>query len=403
MAEDSGVSTAEPYVLPTARPRPFDLPPDLARVRAEQPLQRLAYPDGHVGWLVTSYALARTVLDEPRFSARLDLKRSPVERPGSTAFMGRTAPPGMFIGMDPPEHTRYRSLLTRVFSARRMKELSPRIEQIVDQRLDAMEAAGPPADLVPAFSLPVPVEVISELMGAPEAQREALERNAATFVSLNATPEQVGAAIGEISGSLMELVRQKRKAPGNDVLSDLTESDLTDEELVGIAMLLLAAGHETTANMLALGTYALLREEDQRAALTADPGLLDNAVEELMRYLTVVQYSPTRAPLEDTELDGQLIKAGETITVSLPAANRDPERFENPEKLDVTAPPTAHLAFGHGLHLCLGQQLARIEMRIGFQKLFARFPGLRLAAAPEEIPMREDMNTYGVHRLPVAW
>jgi cytochrome P450 len=402
MPEDD-IAIAEPFVMPTSRSRPFDPPLDLARVRAEQPLCRLAYPDGHEGWLVTSYALARTVLDDPRFSARLDLKRSPVERPGSTAFMGTTAPPGMFIAMDPPQHTRYRRLLTSVFTARRMKELRPRIEEIVDECLAAMLEQGPPVDLVPVFALPVPVLVISELIGAPATQREAIERNAATFVSLDATPDQVRQAMGEIAGSLKELVQYKRAHPAQDVLSVLTESDLDDGELVNIAMLLLAAGHETTANMLALGTYALLTHPDQWRALHSDPSLIDNAVEELLRYLTVVQYSPTRAPLEDVELAGQIIKSGETIAISLPAANRDPERFPNPDILDVASPMTPHVAFGHGVHQCLGQQMARLEMKVGFEKLTRRFPDLRLAVPAEDIPMREDMNTYGVHRLPVAW
>jgi cytochrome P450 len=309
----------------------------------------------------------------------------------------------MFIGMDPPEHTRYRRLLTSVFTARRMKELKPRIEEIVDECLDAMQEQGPPLDLVPTFALPVPVLVISELIGAPRTQREAIERNAATFVSLDATPDQVRQAMGEITGSLKELVQHKRAHPAQDVLSVLTESDLDDSELINIAMLLLAAGHETTANMLALGTYALLSHADQWNALRSDPSLIDNAVEELLRYLTVVQYSPTRAPIEDVELAGQTIKAGETIAISLPAANRDPDRFPAPDTLDVTSPMTPHIAFGHGLHQCLGQQMARLEMRVGFEKLIRRFPNLRIAAPAEDIPMREDMNTYGVHRLPVAW
>jgi cytochrome P450 len=383
--------------LPTSRSGPFDPPADLAK----EPLRRLAYPDGHVGWLVTDYALARAVLADSRFSARAELRRTPVHRPGIGAIIGKPAPPGMFIIMDPPDHTRYRRLLTAQFTVRRMKQLEPRITRIVDEHLDAMAEAGAPADLVSAFALPIPSLVICELLGVPYADRAEFQEASAVVASLTASEEKAAEALRSIGAFLGDLIRRKRAEPADDLLSGLiTGGELTDEELANIAILLLVAGHETTANMLALGTFALLQHPDQVAAIQSS---VDNVVEELLRYLTIAQFGAVRAALEDVEVGGEVIRAGESVTISLSAANRDPARFDDPDTLDVTQPATGHLAFGHGVHQCLGQQLARIEMRIGYAALFRRFPTLRLAVAPEEVPMRDDMSVYGVHRLPVAW
>jgi cytochrome P450 len=208
----------------------------------------------------------------------------------------------------------------------------------------------------------------------------------------------------DLLGYLRELVDHRRAEPGDDLISALTSTrQLTKEEITGVAMLLLVAGHETTANMLALGTFTLLRNPAQLAALRDDPSLASAAVEELLRYLTIVHLGPVRAAREDVEVGGHMIKAGESVTLSLAAANRDPERFEAPDILDVRRQAVGHLAFGHGIHQCLGQQLARVEMRIAYPALLRRFPGLRLAVPAEEVATRSHMAIYGVHRLPVAW
>ncbi|HZN19878.1 MAG TPA: cytochrome P450 [Micromonosporaceae bacterium] len=399
MAE--AVST--PIKLPTARSTIFDPPDELGRLREEQPVTPLAYVDGHVGWLVTSYSAARVVLDDPRFSARQELRHSPIPHPFAEE-KPTPAQPGFFIRMDPPEHTRYRRLLTGQFTVRRMRQLEPRIQRFTDERLDAMEQAGPPVDLVQEFALPIPSLVICDLLGVPYADRERFQRDSETVLALNVDKEEIFKAIASIGGYLHQLVQTKRAEPADDMLSGLVQSgELTDEEVTNIAHLLLVAGYETSANMLALGTYALLRHPEQLAALRADPSLIDGAVEELLRYVTITQFGTMRVALEDVELDGQLVKAGETVLVSLPAANRDPAQFPDPDKLDLSRPPTGHLALGHGVHLCIGQELARIEMRIGYRALFDRFPQLRLAAEPEDIPMRHDRGIYGVHKLPVAW
>lgn len=392
-----------PIELPTTRTDPFDPPEELQRLRAERPITRLAFPDGHVGWLVTSHSAARAVLADPRFSARQELRHVPFRHPFAEE-KPTPAQPGFFIRMDPPDHTRYRRLLTGGFTVRRMKQLQPRIQQITDERLDEMAQARPPVDLVQAFALPIPSLVICELLGVPYADRERFQADSKTMLTLDAGRERVYAAFADISVYLHELVLAKRAEPADDLLSGLAQGgELTDEELTGIAFLLLVAGHETTANMLALGTYTLLRHPDQLAALRADPSLVEGAVEELLRYLTIIQFGAMRAALTDVELEGQHIRAGETLVVSLPAANRDPEQFGDPDTLAIRRSTTGHLAFGHGVHQCLGQQLARMEMRIAYPALFDRFPALRLAIPADEVPVRDDMAIYGVHRLPVAW
>ncbi|MGW7578660.1 cytochrome P450 [Streptomyces sp. NPDC054765] len=394
--------SCDPVKLPTARPAgcPFDPPAGLAALRTERPLTRMRYPDGHMGWLATGYSAVRAVHADPRFSSRYELMHYPFEG-GYTGELP-PAPVGDLTGLDAPEHTRYRRLLMGKFTVRRMRRLTARVEEITAGHLDAMERRGPALDLVEAYAKPLPALMICELLGVPYAGLDVFQRHTGTVMTQSATEEEVAAAMTALHGILAELVAAKRAEPTDDLLSDLTTSDLTDEELAGIGAFLLAAGLETTANMLALGTFALLSNPDQLAALRTEPDLADQAVEELLRYLSIA-HSGARTALADVGLDGQLIKAGETVTLSIDAANRDPERFPDPDTLDLHRKATGHLAFGHGIHQCLGQQLARVEMRVAVPALFARFPTLRLAVPPGEVPLREGMSIYGVHQLPVTW
>ncbi|OLF09087.1 cytochrome [Actinophytocola xinjiangensis] len=393
-----------PVTMPRERTDPFDPPAELSRLRDQDALHRLSYPDGHVGWLVTQHSLVRTVMSDPRFSARAELRRLPVRRPSADLVVGKPAPPGMFIMLDPPDHTHYRRMLTGQFTVRKMQLLEPRVTRIVEDHLDAMAASGGPVDLVQAFALPVPSLVICELLGVPYTDREEFQGYSATLASLATTAEEGTAAMEGLFGYLRDLIDRKRSAPADDLISDLIAAgELNEEELVNISAMMLIAGHETTANMLSLGTFTLLTHPEQRAAMLAGQAEVNNAVEELLRYLTIIQYGTVRTALEDVELAGRTIRAGDGLTLALPVANRDPDRFDNAHEFDVTRPATGHLAFGHGVHQCIGQQLARVEMRIAFAALFTRFPTLRLDAEPSQIPLRDDMNIYGVHRLPVAW
>jgi cytochrome P450 len=388
--------------LPINRPTgcPFDPPAELARLREEQPLRRMTYPDGHVGWLATGYSTVRAIFADPRFSARYELMHYPL--PGGPEGGLPPAPVGDMTGMDAPEHTRYRKLLAGKFTVRRMRALTDRVEEITAQHLDAMEREGGPVDLVQAFAQPIPALMICELLGVPSSERETFQRQTHTITDLRATDEERHAAMTGMAEYLRALVPAKRAEPTDDLLSDLTTSDLTDEELTGLGAFLLGAGLDTTANMIAHGTFALLSNPDQFAALRDDPDLAGPAVEELMRYLTIAHTS-IKSALEDVELDGQLIKAGETVTMSMEAANRDPLRFPDPDSLDLHRKATGHLGFGHGIHQCLGQQLARVEMCVALPALVTRFPTLRLAVPADEVPLRTFSNIYGVRRLPVTW
>lgn len=385
--------------LPTERQAacPFDPPAELLDARRHGPISRYTHPGGKPGWLITGYDLVRSVLADPRFSSRKELMNL-------VDFELPPAPPGEFLLMDDPQHRRYRQPLAGRFTVRRMRLLTERIEQITADCLDAMEKAGPPTDLVTAFAKPIPTIVICELLGVPYEDRGSFQEQIDTFMGGATSDEELIAAYTATQEYLARLVAAKRANPTDDVLSELTDSDLTDEELKGISLILLAAGFDTTANMLSLGTYALLQNPAQLAALRADPALTDGAVEELLRYLSVAK-TFMRTALEDVEVGGQMIEAGTTVVLSYNTANRDPERFADPHVLDLRRQDTGgHLAFSHGIHQCLGQQLARVEMRVAFRALLDRFPTLRLAVPAEEVALRpETADIYGVKSLPVTW
>jgi cytochrome P450 len=396
-----------PQGLPMERDAgPFDPPRDITRLREARPVSPMAFPDGHEGWLVTGYDAVRQLMADTRFSSRQDIGvlHMPYETPGiPVATEPSPQIPGMFISMDPPDHSRMRKRLTGAFTVKRMKQLEDRITEVVERQLDELAKLTPPIDLVKEFALPVPSLVICELLGVPYADRETFQVNSAKFLEKDVTLEEKMGAYGALTRFLAELVTGKRAEPGDDILSDLARhDDLTIEELTGAAFLLLLAGHETTANMLALGTFALLEHPSQLAELRADTALLPDAVEELLRYLSIADIF-FRYATEDIELGGETIPEGSTVIVSLLAANHDPQRFENPDTLDIHRKARGHLSFGHGVHQCLGQQLARIEMRAGFEALLRRFPTLSLAIPAEEVKLKTDMNIYGVHALPVTW
>ncbi|GAA0284751.1 cytochrome P450 [Streptomyces polychromogenes] len=384
--------------MPTERRAgcPFDPPAELSEARRHGPISRFTHAGGRPGWLITGYDLVRSVLADPRFSSRKELMNI-------ADFELPPAPPGEFLLMDEPQHGRYRKPLVGKFTVRRMRLLTERIERITAECLDAMEAAGPSADLVTAFAKPIPTIVICEILGVPYEDRASFQEQIDAFMGGEVSDEELIAAYTATQEYLARLVAAKRANPTDDVLSELTDGDLTDEELKGISLILLAAGFDTTANMLSLGTFALLSNPDQLAALRADPSLTDGAVEELLRYLSVAK-TFHRTALEDVEVGGRTIEAGTTVVLSFNTANRDPERFADPDVLDIRRPYDGHLAFSHGIHQCLGQQLARVEMRVAFRALLERFPTLRLAVPADEVRLRpETADIYGVKSLPVTW
>ncbi|MEO3892591.1 cytochrome P450 [Nonomuraea sp. B5E05] len=394
-----------PWTARISRLSPFDPPGIFARLRNERPLRPMIFADGHPGWLATGYDVVRAILADGRFSIRRELAHPPVMMPNSNAQAVFTAPapPGMFVRMDPPEHTRYRKLLAGEFTVRRMRGLEERIAEATHGCLDDMEKSGPPADLVTALCVPVPALLICELLGLPSPTIPTFRQAADTALDADSTEEQVQQAYATMLGLFPPLIASKREHPTGDVYSGVINSgSLSDEELASIGLLLFAAGYETTSSMLALGTFALLKHPHQLQALRRDPSLIDNTVEELLRYLTGPS-GMLRTALEDVEVGGELIKKGQTVELLVGAANHDPARFQHPHELDITRPARGHLAFGHGIHQCLGQQLARVELRVVMQALFTRLPRLRLAAPAQEIPMKDDSAFFGPKCLPVQW
>ena len=313
---------------------------------------------------------------------------------------------GNLLGLDPPEHQRLRRMLTPEFTIRRMKRLEPRIVEIVDAQLDAMESTGPPADLVSSFALPIPSLVICELLGVPYEDREDFQQRSTRQLDLSLPISERLELVRRGREYMASLVKRSRRHPGEDILGMLVRDhghELTNDELVGVASLLLLAGHETTSNMLGLGTLALLRHPDQLAAVRDDPDAIGPAVEELLRWLSIVQSAIPRITTTDVEVAGVLIPAGQLVFVSLPSGNRDPDFIDSAEELDIRRGAPGHLAFGHGVHHCLGAPLARMEMRAAFPALLQRFPALALAEDFDDVQFRSFHFIYGLKSLAVKW
>lgn len=384
----------------------FGPAPELSALREER-VSRVSTPFGVDAWMVTRYADIREVLsDAERFPIAI---RGLAQLPGApemTEEQHARLRAGNLLQMNPPDHTRVRRLLAPEFTLRRMRRLEPRVARIVADHLDAMEAAGSPADFIRSFALPIPSLVICELLGVPYEDREGFQRRTSRMIDMLTPPEEAVALQLESRAYMAELVAREQADPGDDLIGTLVREhgdELTADELVGVGGLLLLAGHETTSNMLALGTLALLRHPEQLEFLRKEPSRIDAAIEELLRWLSIVHSGTLKLTSTEVEIAGQRIGPGELVVCALPAGNRDPELIDDPDRLDLSRGEPGHLAFGHGVHQCLGQQLARSEMRVGFASLLRRLPGLRLAVPADEVPLRTDMAIYGVHRLPVTW
>ncbi|MDD7919408.1 cytochrome P450 [Actinomycetospora callitridis] len=374
--------------------------PETQAARDEAGLIAIRTGFGTPARLVTRYADVREVLGDAERFTNTGLPRLPMPEDGIDPRAGN------LLATDPPEHTRLRRLLTGEFTVKRIRRLEPRIVEIVDDHLDAMAAAGPPADLVSVFALPVPSLVICELLGVPYDDRAEFQGRAARQVDLSLPLEERGRVAAESRTYMGELVDRARTEPGDDMLGMLVREhgdDLARSELIGIASLLLIAGHETTANMLGLGTLALLRAPEQLALVRDEPGAVAPAIEELLRFLSVVHSGIPRTVRHDTTVGDVPVAAGEVLVLSLPAANRDPAAVEHPDDLDVTRTIAPHVAFGHGVHHCLGAPLARAEMAVAFPALFRRFPTLAPGIPFEEIEFRSATIVHGLRALPVTW
>ncbi|MGH3638593.1 MAG: cytochrome P450 [Mycobacterium sp.] len=385
----------------------LDPTPELGRIRETTGVREVINAFGMKVHLVTRHDDVKAVLS--------DYEHFSNARPPGFVIPGAPVMPeeeqasaraGNLLGLDPPEHQRLRRMLTPEFNFRRIKRMEPRITEIVEDHLDAMEAAGAPADLVQHFALPIPSLVICELLGVPYSDRAEFQTRSGRQLDLSLPITERMELQRQGREYMHSLVDSARSHPGDDILGTLVRehgNELTDDELVGIAGLLLLAGHETTSNMLGLGTLALLRHPDQLIAVRDDPDAVGPAVEELLRWLSIVQTSIPRITTADVEIAGVPIPAGQLVFASLPAGNRDPEFTHEPDVLDIRRGAPGHLAFGHGVHHCLGAPLARMEMRIAWPALFRRFPGLALAEDFEDVQFRSFHFIYGLRSLLVRW
>ncbi|WP_190155845.1 cytochrome P450 [Streptomyces litmocidini] len=395
--------------LPVDRPTAVDPSPAFRRLRTEAPVTPLAFPDGPAGWLVTRYDDVRAALADPRLGSRRPHLNSHVRASLITPQEMTAVRLSDLLTSDPPEHTRLRRLVNRQFTTRRMKALAPRIQEIVDDHLDTLADAPQPADLMTTVALPVPSLVISELLGVPFADHDRYQRLTRELLSLDRTREQLLASKAEMKAYLQGLVHAKRAEPGDDVLSGLVRAQeagtpLTDDEIASLGQLILIAGHETTANVLGLAVFLLLRPPRLWDTVRDRPELVDGVIEETLRYATVLQFGLLRVAREPLSIAGRSIQAGDRVVLHLPAANRDDERFPDPDRFCPRRPDAArHLGFGHGPHHCPGDELARTELRILLTTLLRRFPDLRLATGPDEIRTHEHRVVHGIAELPVTF
>jgi hypothetical protein len=377
-------------------------PARLGELRATAPITRVRSWDGSTPWLITGYEQARAALASPALSSNPANPGFPSVGPGDVVGPGEERP-GLLLTMDGAEHARLRRRLIGEFTVRRIETLRPRVEQLVTALLDTMADGPKPVDLVPALALPLPSLVISELLGVPYADHEFFQRRSTMILDTKADAEQTRRAMGELVAYLNDLVATKQTNPGDDLLSRLNATgELAAREVAGVGTLLLVAGHETTANQIALGVLTLLRHPGNLMR-TDDPVAVKAAVEELLRLLTITQAGARRVAVQDVRIGDVRINAGEGVIIATHAANRDPAAFDHPDDYDPRRGVNRHIAFGFGPHQCLGQPLARLELQVVHPMLLRRFPTMKLAVDPAELSYRDTMPMYGVTALPVTW
>lgn len=389
--------------FPMQRVSPFDPPPAVLALLHDQPISRVRLWNGQESWLVTSYDDVKAVLTSKAFS-------SDVAKPGYPKVSASLATftEGLLNHMDPPDHDEYRRMLAPEFMVKRMERLRPEVQGIVDGLIDDMIEHGPPTDLVAGLAFPLPARVTCTMLGVPMDDEEFFVRCAETFLGGVASAEDAAAAARDLHAYLGELIDAKAADPTDDVLGymageHVARGAISREALITIAQLLLIAGFDTTANMISLGLLTLMQHPDQLEMLKAEPELIPPAAEELLRFLTITHRGRHKAAIEDVVIGGQLIRAGEGVIAAQDSANRDPAVFSDPDVLDVRREARHHLAFGHGVHQCIGAALARIELQVAYATVLRRMPNLALAVPLAEIAFKHDNAVYGINALPVVW
>jgi cytochrome P450 len=388
---------------------PFDTPPELdaepeyATLRREDPVPKVRLAPGGEAYLASRYEDVKRVFTDPVFS------RAATSDPGVATLRPVRRNPYMMLSLDPPEHTRIRRLVARAFTPRSVELLRPRVEQIVDELIDAMVAQPRPVDFVAAFAAPLPALVISEMLGAPTADVAMLRGWLDVGLSITAhTPEEIRAAGEQLFGYLDRLIAAKRAEPADDLLTRMIqardeEDRLSEPELLNNAYILLSGGYETTAGLLANSLLTLHRHPEQLAMLRNKPELIGDAVEEMLRYVRIAKAILERVATQDTQLSGVSVPAGSTVIPLHYSANRDQALTDDPDRFDITRKPVPHMALGAGVHFCLGAPLARLELHAAFEGLLRRLPHLRPAVDTSEIEWKRGMLIRGPVALPVTW
>ncbi|MGW5527812.1 cytochrome P450 family protein [Streptomyces xanthochromogenes] len=389
--------------------------PAYAWLREHAPVHRTRLPSGVEAWLVTRYGDAKQALADQRLSKNPAHHDEPAHAKGKTGIPGERKAELMthLLNIDPPDHTRLRRLVSKAFTPRTVAQFAPRVQELTDQLIDAFAAKGE-ADLIHDFAFPLPIYAICDLLGVPREDQDDFRDWAGMMIRHGGGPRGgVARSVKKMRNYLAELIHKKRESPGDDLISRLIEASdhgehLTENEAAAMAFILLFAGFETTVNLIGNGVYALLRNPEQRERLQAsldagETGLLETGVEELLRYDGPVEMATWRFATEPLTLGGQDIAAGDPVLVVLAAADRDPERFDGPDTLDLGRRDNQHLGYGHGIHYCLGAPLARLEGQTALATLLRRLPDLRLAVEPDDLRWRGGLIMRGLRTLPVEF
>lgn len=388
------------------RRRLFDMPAEYTSLRDDRPVCPVTLPNGAPAWIVTRYEHARQLLGDQRVSVDRGDPRFPdiVSREGARGLKAR----GMLTWMDPPEHSVHRRMLNDEFTGTRVRRLRPFIQGVADEHVDQMLQAARPVDVARALAVPVTQLVIGELLGIPSAERSAFDRVIDAMLNRSAPPEERASCWSQVRGYLGDLITEKARDPGDDLLSRMVKkyesAGMADRELlIGLAMTLRGAGHESTASMISAGVVGLLAHPGQLAEFRADPALAPRVVEELLRFFSVADLVTGRIATADIEIGGVAIREGDAVMVLNGAANHDGRAFDEPDRFSIRRDAWRHIAFGHGIHRCIGQNLARLELEVVLTTLFCRIPGLRLAVPVEELVFRHGGSFYGLEAVPVTW
>lgn len=392
----------KPIDFPLPRTCPTQPPPMYAKLR-EGPPRKVRLPDGTPAWILTRYEDVRDAMGHPLVSIDEANPHMP-----HRLLVPRIPKLFSFIRMDDPEHARLRKMVTAEFTVRSVKAMRPVIQRLVDELLDEMAAMERPVDIVSAFAIPLPCLVIARIFGIPDEDIRTLKEQTTAGLSQDVTPEQAMAAAVDMTQYLDRLTASKERQPTDDLMGRLARDyvntgKLSHDDMVGMIRLILVAGHETTANHLGLSVFTLLQHPGQLAEMKADPSLMNSGIDELLRFWSISQDNIVRVAGADLEIGGVRIAKNDGIVLAIPAANHDESVFPDAATFDIHRDARHHLTFGHGPHYCIGATLAVSETQIALRTLFDRFPALRLAVEPDDLPFRYTSLVYGLHKLPVTW